>query len=421
MNKPAYFLHCQAYSWLRAAFVHMAATLPASSVQAAWQHGGLRPVCLSMLVLLCVCGLLLAPCHAFAQNKPQTPEEIKQALEKEKGRARESQANISKLTEKERALNAELAKAEDAIAGLQAKIDAQEQELGRLESAQGMNQQQYDELLANRAKTEAHLAELVRFLWPIFIEQESFGARDGLAWAEAERDYLWTAEIMRRIAERKQELRNQESAISDSISRRESLAVQLREQLERINKDKDRLLEDKLRFQRELSAVRQEKKDAEAQVKEVLSTIQSLNFRLEKANKPKGEIEKPDSGGNGKMPWPASGRVVAKFAPSANPPVNGIGLALNEGDVVKAVSWGKVVHNDILRGMGRVVILMHDKDYYTVYAYLDESKLKIGQVVKQGQILGTAGYYPPAKGAGAYFELRHHQKAINPNTWLAAR
>ena len=371
--------------------------------------------------LLFACSLLLwAPSPASAQ-KAQTPEEIKRALEQEQGRAKQGQANVNKLSEKERALNAELAKAEDGIAKLQKNIDAQEKELTKIESAQGLNQRQYEELLTSRAKTEADLAELVRFLWPVYVDQESFGARDGMAWAEAERDYLWTAEIMRKIAERQNELREQESAISDSLSRRESLALQLREQLEQINQDKSKLLEDKLRFQRELSAVRKEIKDAEAQVKEVLATIQSLNIRLEQANRPKDEIEKPVAGGKGKMPWPASGKVVAKYAPSASPAVNGVGLALNDGDVVKAVAWGKVVHNDMLRGMGRVVVLMHDKDYYTVYAYLDESKLKIGQEVKQGQTLGTAGYYPAAKGTGTYFELRHHQKAVNPNTWLAAR
>lgn len=364
--------------------------------------------------------LFLTPGAAHAK-KHQTPNEIKRALETEKDKAKETQANVNKLTEKERSLNSEMAKAEDSIAGMQKKIDQQERELAKIEAAQGINQRQYDELTVNRSKTEADLAELMRFLWPVFVNQETFGARDGLAWAEAERDYLWTAEIMRQIADRQRELREQESAISDSLTRKESLALQLREQLEAINKDKDKLLEDKLRFQRELSAVRKDKKDAEAQVQEVLSTIQSLNIRLEKANKPKNEIEKPAAGGQGKMPWPASGQVVAKYAPTASPPVNGIGLALNNGDVVKAVSWGKVVHNDILRGMGRVVVLLHDKDYYTVYAYLDESNLKIGQEVKQGQTLGTAGYYPPAKGTGTYFELRRHQKAINPNSWLAAR
>ena len=370
--------------------------------------------------LLAFAFLFLDPNSAHAK-KTQTPGEIKRALETEKDKAKETQANVNKLTEKERALNSEMAKAEDSIAGMQKKIDQQEKELAKIESAQGINQRQYDDLIVNRSKTEADLAELMRFLWPVFVNQETFGARDGMAWAEAERDYLWTAEIMHQIADRQRELREQESAISDSLTRRESLALQLREQLGAINKDKDKLLEDKLRFQRELSAVRKDKKDAEAQVKEVLSTIQSLNIRLEKANKPKNEIEKPAAGGKGKMPWPASGQVVAKYAPSGSPPVNGIGLALNNGDVVKAVSWGKVVHNDILRGMGRVVVLLHDKDYYTVYAYLDESNLRIGQEVKQGQTLGTAGYYPPAKGAGTYFELRYHQKPINPNSWLAAR
>ncbi len=362
------------------------------------------------------------------QTKPKKPKkpsasasEIEKALQAEKDKAKQTQANVSKLTEKERALNASMAQAEDRIEKMQKKITEQENQLATLEAAQGINRRQYDELSSNRTKTEQDLAQLMRFLWPVFVGQESIGARDGVAWAEAERDYLWTAELMRQIAERQDTLREQESAISDSLSRREMLAMQLRTQLEAINKDKDVLLADKLRFQSELSAVRQEKKDAEAQVKEVLATIQSLNIRLEKASIPKNEIPQPPAGGKGKRPWPASGRVVAKYSPGSTPPVNGIGLALNDGDVVKAVAWGKVVHNDILRGMGRVVVIMHDKEYYTVYAYLDDSKLKMGQEVNQGQVLGTAGYYPAAKGTGTYFELRQHQKAINPAVWLAAR
>lgn len=374
---------------------------------------------LLFLSMYAIAPIISPQTHTLYAQKSQA--EIKAQIEKEKNKAKESQAAVSKLTEKERSINAELAKAEDKIKGMQTKIDAQEKELGKLEAAQGINRRQYDELINSRSQTEKDLAELMRFLWPVFVGQESTGARDGMAWAEAERDYLWTAEIMRQVAERQSKLKSQESAISDSLTQRETLAVQLREQLTAINKDKDLLLEDKLRFQRELSAVRQEKKDAEAQVKEVLATIQSLNIRLEKASAPKDEIQKPTVGGKGKMPWPASGRVVAQYAPSAKPPVNGVGLALNKGDVVKAVAWGKVVHNDMLRGLGRVVVLMHDKEYYTVYAYLDESNLKLGQEVKQGQVLGTAGYYPPAKGTGTYFELRHHQKAINPGTWLAAK
>ena len=36
----------------------------------------------------------------------------------------------------------------------------------------------------------------------------------------------------------------------------------------------------------------------------------------------------------------------------------------------------------------------------------------------QGEKLGVSGFYPKANGNGLYFELRFHQKAINPLKWL---
>lgn len=393
----------------------------------------LPAVLLRLSLLLCALTFLAAftflSGSALAQ-KASSPAQLKKEIEAERKKVEERKKNINKLTDLERSLNENLAKAEDRIEKLQASIAKQEAELAKLEAAQGINRRQYEELISSRSKTEADIAELLRFLWPVYVAQESTGARDGLAWAEAERDYLWTAEIMRQIALRQTKLKEQESAISDSLTRHESLAVQLRAHLEEINADKDKLLADKLKFAQNLSSTRKEIKDTEAEINSVLSTIQSLNIRLEKASMPPNDIPPPPPAKNddepvvtssGKMPWPASGRVVAKYSPKSSPPVNGIGLALNEGDVVRGVAWGKVVHNDVLRGLGRVVVLMHDKGYYTVYAYLAESNLKIGQQVKQGQVLGKAGYYPPAKGTGTYFEVRLHQKPINPASWLAKR
>lgn len=395
-----------------------------------------RPRTLLWRLPLLLCALTFLASFAFLPDfalaqKASSPAQLKKEIEAERKKVEERKKNINKLTDLERNLNENLARAEDRIEKLQASITKQEAELTKLEAAQGINRRQYDELISSRSKTEADIAELLRFLWPVYVAQESTGARDGLAWAEAERDYLWTAEIMRQIALRQTRLKEQESAISDSLTRHESLAVQLRAQLEEINADKDKLLADKLKFAQNLSSTRKEIKDAEAEINSVLSTIQSLNIRLEKASIPPNDIppppppaksdDEPVVASSGKMPWPASGRVVAKYSPKGSPPVNGIGLALNEGDVVKAVAWGKVVHNDVLRGLGRVVVLMHDKGYYTVYAYLAESNLKIGQQIKQGQVLGKAGYYPPAKGTGTYFEVRLHQKPINPASWLAKR
>lgn len=120
--------------------------------------------------------------------------------------------------------------------------------------------------------------------------------------------------------------------------------------------------------------------------------------------------------------WPAEGaRVVEPFDPGADPPRRGIGLSVPEGAGVRAAAGGQVAHADVLRGLGRVVILDHGGQYYTIYAHLSETSVAPGDTVSRGASLGRAGYYPPAEGPGLYFELRFREKAINPGKWLAAR
>ncbi|MDO9630852.1 MAG: peptidase M23, partial [Humidesulfovibrio sp.] len=44
--------------------------------------------------------------------------------------------------------------------------------------------------------------------------------------------------------------------------------------------------------------------------------------------------------------------------------------------------------------------------------------VQTGQEVEKDEPIGHAGYYPEAHGNGVYFELRLHQKPINPLLWL---
>jgi septal ring factor EnvC (AmiA/AmiB activator) len=113
--------------------------------------------------------------------------------------------------------------------------------------------------------------------------------------------------------------------------------------------------------------------------------------------------------------------LAGRFRPSSSPPRRGVSLRVDKGAPVTAVSWGKVVHDDILRGFGRVIIILHGEDYYSLYAYLADSRVDVGQDVAMGDVLGTAGYHPELQAPGLYFELRFHQKAINPEGWLVAR
>ena len=419
------------------------------------------------LALSLVCGLLALalPSAALAQNPPAKPKEIEKAISAAKSQAEAGQAGLSRLTDRERKLNSDLA--------------------------------------ASKAETGSELLALLSFLWPVHNLQESVGMRDGSLWSEAEREYTWTSELMRAIAEKQAALKEHESALSENLSQREVLSRELRDQVAAIRADKEALLADMLKFNQELASVRQEKQDLESTLLSITRTIDDLNVQLElsaaaeaaaaeaaraeaaraeaaraeaarseaaraqaeRAQTEARNAENSGSGGEksqtvasaaassssgsssgsgksadadlssgqvasaggtggivkGKTPWPAKGKVVVRYAPGASPPVRGIGLSLAANAEVRAVAWGKVVHSDVLRGLGYVVVLMHPKQYYTVYAHLTGSPYKVGQEVKQGAVLGRAGHYPPAGGPGIYFELRSHEKAVNPETWLSRR
>jgi septal ring factor EnvC (AmiA/AmiB activator) len=74
----------------------------------------------------------------------------------------------------------------------------------------------------------------------------------------------------------------------------------------------------------------------------------------------------------------------------------------------------------MLRGFGQVVILYHGQQYYTLYAYLAGSSVKVGQDVEKGETIGKAGFYPKAQTSGLYFELRYGKKTLDPESWFKA-
>ncbi|APC49727.1 M23 family metallopeptidase [Virgibacillus halodenitrificans] len=70
--------------------------------------------------------------------------------------------------------------------------------------------------------------------------------------------------------------------------------------------------------------------------------------------------------------------------------------------------------------LGNVVVLSHDNDVMTYYASLGEVKVKAGEKIKQGDLLGTAGknLFGKDSGTHVYFELRKDGKEVNPETYF---
>ncbi len=69
---------------------------------------------------------------------------------------------------------------------------------------------------------------------------------------------------------------------------------------------------------------------------------------------------------------------------------------------------------------GNCVKLRHSGGYETLYAHLASVKVKHGQVVQTGQVLGTMGNTGNSYGTHLHFEVRRDGSRINPTPYLAA-
>ncbi len=364
------------------------------------------------VLLLC---LLLPAARAAYCQQASTPGAIQESIREQEQTVRSEQQGLQRLTAEEAVIFTDLAAVEKRIAAQEAQLRTQEAQLGRIEANLEDMETRIEDLDAEQRKSRQELRAVLAQLWPVHASglfSDHITGAD--SWDEADRTFTWYAAIYRSVQEKLHRVQQREARLRRYLEEQQELRRDVAEQLEAIQAGKDRLLRDRLTFLERVQNVRAKRLAKEEQLDQIRATIEDLKYRLKTLTTHSFQEFK------GHLPWPARGRVASTFAPSADPPARGIGLALPEATTIKAVSWGKVVHNDQMRGFGRVVILYHDDDYYSLYAFLSDSPVTIGQDLEKGEPLGSAGFYPEVGGPGLYFELRFGSKPINPFTWLVA-
>ena len=95
----------------------------------------------------------------------------------------------------------------------------------------------------------------------------------------------------------------------------------------------------------------------------------------------------------------------------------GVFLATSRGEKVRAVFAGEVSFAGTIDGYGNAVIIDHGDHYYSVYCHNQSLKVKRGQKVTEGEILGSAGFDPFGR-VGLYFEIRHFSDPVDPTSWV---
>ncbi len=207
-------------------------------------------------------------------------------------------------------------------------------------------------------------------------------------------------------------LKKKESQIATDIKKKRS-------ELQKLEKQIQKIIQDELRRQREAA-----RKQAEAQ--NPGSTTESGTSSTYFALTPEGAALAKDFASNkGKLPWPVErGIITQNFGENPVPGTSGVTIKNPGVDIgtpsksgVRAVFNGEVSTVVRIPGANRVVLIRHG-NYFTVYSNLEEVYVKTGDKVTTKQSIGKVAADPETGESTLHFELWMDTNNQDPKPWL---
>jgi murein DD-endopeptidase MepM/ murein hydrolase activator NlpD len=98
----------------------------------------------------------------------------------------------------------------------------------------------------------------------------------------------------------------------------------------------------------------------------------------------------------------------------------GLDFRAATGDPVRATANGKVVSSGWTGGYGRMVEIDHGNGLSTRYGHLSEINVKVGDLIKIGQVIGAVGSTGRSTGPHLHYETRIDGDAVDPQKFLRA-
>ncbi|MGD9889355.1 MAG: murein hydrolase activator EnvC [Halothiobacillaceae bacterium] len=201
---------------------------------------------------------------------------------------------------------------------------------------------------------------------------------------------------------------------AEAVERRQDAAEQ--QKRAEVQKRNEQNKED---TEQRLSAAEAEVAAEKSEPKSVEKTAEKkMQAEHEAAEAPQKRTASPADSGE----IPVSGRKVRGFGePTGVGELRsrGIFFAAPEGSRVRALSEGKVVFADWVRGYGNLVIVQHKGGYLSLYAQNEALLKSVGARVQRGEVLATAGRSGGERQTGVYVEVRRGGQPMNPVRWSA--
>jgi len=123
--------------------------------------------------------------------------------------------------------------------------------------------------------------------------------------------------------------------------------------------------------------------------------------------------------------YPIYGQLTSLFGVRTNPFSEvgyevhpGVDIQAKWGAKVKAPAHGKIVFADWRGGYGKCIIIKHNNGFQTLYGHLSAIKVREGQEVNAGEVIGEVGSTGRSTGPHLHYEITQNGKRINPSLFL---
>ena len=122
--------------------------------------------------------------------------------------------------------------------------------------------------------------------------------------------------------------------------------------------------------------------------------------------------------GDGILNWPMSGKITSPYGTRSSGFHSGIDIGGKIGRGVYSAAGGKVVLASWYYAYGNCIVVDHGNGMKTRYAHLSAYKVKVGDTVERGQLIGLCGNTGRSTGPHLHFEVIVNGSTKNPINYL---
>ena len=410
-----------------------------------------------------LCAFLVAPLHATAQNTVRDPAGVKQERDEVRRKLEALKKEINETSgEKKQAAKA-LGLLEKRLETTQNRLTLLGRDRDALEKDINKLNQDETRMQANLVSTQTRLAQVIRNQYRRVEVNPTQAWLAGKSASEAARESYW----YERISAAERDLAAQQAAQAREL---EAIRMGLEKKQDRL----ENTIAQQNKSQRELVAQREERNELLADLNSKLknqelerkrlqrddvrlsNVITELTRAIEEAKRKQAlaaqqQKQQGQAGSGSKAPakkeytapppmpstgefaklkgrlvLPVQGTVAGQFGKTRSkdgqgPSWKGIFIATEAGQAVRAVSAGRVVFSEWLRGFGEIVIIDHGDQFLSVYGNNGKLLKRSGDSVKAGDTIAETGNSSGNLDTGLYFELRHQGQPFDPVSWTQGR